>query len=169
MPRGGAGQHSPLGFFGNCRNSSGVAFRPKLEWILPGLLWLWLFAHLRAEWTLNSQYNYGWAVPFLGALLFYLRWQRRPDIAVTRQGNRAVVVAGWVLLVLLFPLRVIEEANPDWRFLSWVLALSVSAFSLLALARAGAGRGWPTSLSRFVSVSSRCPGPSSSKTSWSKQ
>ncbi len=108
---------------------------------MPGLLWLWLFAHLRAEWTLNSQYNYGWAVPFLGALLFYLRWQRRPRGEVTRQKSRAASVAGWVILLLLFPVRIIEEANPDWRFLSWLLALSVSAFSLLTLSRAG-GMPW---------------------------
>src|SRR5204863_1298001 len=43
-------------------------------------------------------------------------------------------------LALLFPIRVIEEANPDWRFLSWVLAFCVIDFSLLSLLRAGGAR-----------------------------
>ena len=122
-----------------------MALRSKVGWILPGLLWLWVFAHLRVEWTLNSQYNYGWAVPFLAALLFYLRWRRRPAPAVL-EATRASGIAGWMLLILLFPVRIIEEANPDWRLLSWVLALSVTMFSLLLLFRAG-GNAW---LSHFA-------------------
>jgi exosortase/archaeosortase family protein len=42
-----------------------------------------------------------------------------------------------VVLLLLLPIRVIEEANPDWRLLSWVLALCVIDFSLLTIFRAG--------------------------------
>jgi exosortase len=45
-------------------------------------------------------------------------------------------------LALLFPIRVIEEANPDWRFVSWILAFCVIDFSLLSLFRAG--RSWLT-------------------------
>jgi hypothetical protein len=107
-----------------------MAFQRKPGWILPALLWLWLFLHLRHEWTLNSQYNYGWAVPFAAALILYLRWQSRP--APSPMAATALVTgAVWVLLLLLFPLRVIEEANPDWRLLSWMLALVISALSLL--------------------------------------
>jgi exosortase len=47
----------------------------------------------------------------------------------------------WAILLLLLPIRVIEEANPDWRLLSWVLASSVAGFSLLALYRVG-GPEW---------------------------
>jgi exosortase len=119
-----------------------MAFRSKFGWLIPGLLWLWLFVHLHSEWTYNAQYNYGWAVPFLGLLLFYFRWQRRPaprpDAAT---GRAAALGAMWLLLLLLFPVRVIEEANRDWRLLSWVLALCAVAFSLLSIYRAG-GVGW---------------------------
>lgn len=118
-----------------------MAFRSKFEWILPGLLWVWLFAHLQSEWSLNSQYNYGWAVPFLGALIFYFRWQRRPAPAVACEKTGLSTFAAWAILILLLPIRLIEEANPDWRFLSWALALSVVAFTLLALLRAG-GTPW---------------------------
>ena len=75
-------------------------------------------------------------------------------------------MGGWIILILLLPLRVIEEANPDWRLLSWTLALSVAAFSLLTVGRAGGapwlrhfifpicfflvGVPWPVQLENFV-------------------
>ena len=123
--------------------------RPQLQAqlaavVVPFLLWLGLFFHLHVEWTFNAQYNYGWAVPFLALLLFYFRWQRRPaPQPVGAPGRRAALGGRWFLLLLFFPLRVIEEANPDWRLLSWVLALSVVTFSLLSIFRAG-GTRWLT-------------------------
>jgi exosortase len=117
-------------------------FRAQLvPWILPGVLWGWLFFHLSAEWTLNPQYNYGWSAPFLALLLFYFRWQQRPSPEAPLQTRSLASAGGWILLALLFPLRIIEEANPDWRFLSWILALVVIAISFLSLARAG-GMSW---------------------------
>ena len=108
-------------------------------WIVPGLLWFWLFFHLHDEWTLHAQYNYGWAVPFLAAFIFHLRWTDRPapqpDAAVAAFALRSV------LLVLLFPVRLIEEANPDWRLLSWTLALVVVGYSILLLWGLG-GPAW---------------------------
>lgn len=118
-----------------------MGFRAKLVWILPVLLWLWLFAHLSWEWTLNSQYNYGWAVPFLGALVLYLRWQRRPAPDLHGHGLVMAKLGMLSVLLLLLPVRIIEEANPDWRLLSWVLALCVIDFSLLSVFRAG-GASW---------------------------
>lgn len=112
-------------------------------WLVPGLLWLWLFGHLRVEWTLNPQYNFAWGVPFLALLLFYFRWQRRPGPGLGAQNNAMITVSMAFTLALLFPIRVIEEANPDWRLLSWVLALCVIDFSLLSLLRAGGAR-WLT-------------------------
>jgi exosortase len=106
-------------------------------WIVSTALWLWLFFHLHVEWSLNPQYNYGWAVPFLALLLFYFRWQQRPPPAGTLRNRGAITGAMWLLLAALLPIRVIEEANADWRLLSWLLALSVIAFSLLSLTRAG--------------------------------
>jgi exosortase len=110
-------------------------------WLVPALLSVWVFAHLHVEWTLNPQYNYGWAVPFLALLLFYFRWQRRPGPDIGARNNVMVRLAMAFALTLLFPIRVIEEANPDWRFLSWILALCVVDFSLLSLLRTG-GRRW---------------------------
>ncbi len=109
-------------------------------WLVPGLLWLWLFSHLRVEWSLNPQYNYGWGVPFLALLLFYFRWQRRPAPEIGARNNAMAKVSMAFALALLFPIRVIEEANPDWRLLSWVLAFCVIDFSLLTILRAGGAR-----------------------------
>jgi exosortase len=133
--------YSRLGFSRNYRNSFAVGFRSKVVWIVPCLLWLWLFVHLSWEWTLNSQYNYGWAVPFLGALIFYLRWQRRPAPDLHGRGLFMAKVGMAAVLVLLLPIRVIEEANPDWRLLSWMLAVCVIDFWLLTLFRLG-GATW---------------------------
>jgi len=47
--------------------------------LLPlAFLWWRLVDHLRLEWTVNPQYAYGWAVPFLCA---YLLWQRLRNAA----------------------------------------------------------------------------------------
>ncbi|HEX8679671.1 MAG TPA: exosortase/archaeosortase family protein, partial [Chthoniobacterales bacterium] len=93
------------------------------------------------EWSLHEQYNYGWAVPFLGALLFYQRWGLKappsdpvPDAALAQ-------AARWTLLVALLPVRVVQEANPDWRLLSWTLGAIVVAYTFLEIGRAG-GMAW---------------------------
>src|SRR5205085_6279996 len=86
-------------------------------WIAAAALWLWLFVHLHVEWSLNAQYNYGWAVPFLALLLFYFRWQRRPAPDIGARNNMMIKLGVALDLALLFPIRVIEEANPDWRLL----------------------------------------------------
>ncbi|HKQ40167.1 MAG TPA: exosortase/archaeosortase family protein [Verrucomicrobiae bacterium] len=113
-----------------------MALAGKTQWILPALLWLWLGVHLQQEWSLNSQYSYGWAVPFLGALILYLRWQRAPRPVAPDKRLRAIGII-WLLLLLLLPIRLVEEANPDWRFLSWLLALDIVAVSLLWMFMAG--------------------------------
>ncbi len=130
--------------------------------IVPGALWLWVCWHLHDEWTLNPQYNYGWAVPFLAALLFYLRWPGRP-VAGKPPHGAVVAVAMWILLVLLLPIRAIEEANPDWRLLSWTLALIVAGYSLLALYRTGGKRPCGTLRSRFACHWSPCRGRCNSR------
>src|SRR5689334_7902178 len=103
------------------RGSFSAMSRPLLLrtlacWIAVAALWAWLFFHLQVEWTLNPQYNYGWGVPFLALLLFYFRWQRRPPPDISGRNDVMVRVSMAVTLVLLLPIRVVEEANPDWRF-----------------------------------------------------
>jgi exosortase len=118
-----------------------MALRDRaIEWLVPSVLWLWLFYHLHDEWTLNSQYTYGWTVPFFGALIFFFRWQRRPRPGARPRSGFTLLLL-WLILLTLLPLRVVEVANPDWRLLGWVLGLLVVSFTLVFLAQMG-GREW---------------------------
>jgi exosortase len=47
----------------------------------------------------------------------------------------------YLILLPLLPLRVIEEANPDWRSLGWILALLMVSYTLVSLTRVG-GPPW---------------------------
>ena len=99
--------------------------------------WLLFFNELRGEWATNAQYNYGYVVPLLGAALFWRRWPERP-VAAPGQSALAGFIAGGLLLLLL-PLRVILEANPEWRLIYWLHGFLVLGLSFCLLYRAG---GW---------------------------
>jgi exosortase len=125
----------------------------RLRLILAGivlvLLWGVLFRHLSGEWSVNEQYNYGWFVPFFAAYLFWLRWQDRPGIEIPnlkfeirkRQAIAALVVIP--ALLLLFPLRLFEIANPDWRPLGWLHAAIAVSVTLALIWKIG-GKPWLT-------------------------
>lgn len=103
-----------------------------------GWLWAMLINDLRIEWTLNPQYGYGWAVPFLCAFLLWKQWEfsvgRQPAAARDFHRLSAGFYFPLVLLALLFaPTRLIEEANPEWRLVSWALALEVVGLTLLLI------------------------------------
>jgi exosortase len=105
-----------------------------------GLLWLQVIHHLQNEWSFNPQYGYGWIVPLLVLFLLWKRWPNRP--VATISGGRTVAAAFITLcVVLLFPVRFVAEANPDWRLLSWILALSAVVISFCYLFLAG-GSSW---------------------------
>lgn len=101
--------------------------------------WLLLFDELCGEWKINPQYNYGWLVPLLGAVLIYMRWPDRPS-AVPPESGRWTAVAGAGLLALLLPVRITLEANPEWRLLYWLHGFEVLGLSCCLLYRLG---GWP--------------------------
>jgi exosortase len=128
-------------------SSSMPSRRPgPLAWSLIGgtaiflLLWLELVNHLKAEWSLNPQYSYGWLVPLLALFLLWKRWDTRPPAAPPRSVLvPGIIVAGCAFTLL--PLRLIAEANPDWRLISWALALDVILISLSAIYFSG-GIAW---------------------------
>jgi exosortase len=98
-----------------------------------GFLWFTLINNLRVEWTLNPQYNYGWAVPFL---CLYLAWRKiqNPEVRIQESESSPVAVAGFFLLAFLFaPTKLVEEANPEWRLVAWALAVEVVGLTLLAI------------------------------------
>ncbi|MFN2507793.1 MAG: exosortase/archaeosortase family protein [Chthoniobacterales bacterium] len=109
-----------------------AATRNKVDWLAVatfGLLWLEIVARLRFEWSVNPQYGYGWTVPFLAGYIFWRRWQRAPARAEPVSALLPVL-AMIGAATLLVPVRLIQEANPDWRLLSWTMALAGIAISL---------------------------------------
>jgi exosortase len=130
----------------------------SIVWLVLALsaLWLICFRHLSAEWSYNEQYSYGWFVPIFALYLFWLRWEDRPEAEIRRQstggetGDRhssfvirhsIAVLITVVALFLLFPIRLIEVANPDWRPISWLHTIIAVALTLLVLWRLG-GKPW---------------------------
>jgi exosortase/archaeosortase family protein len=99
-------------------------------------LWFVLVNDLRVEWTVNPQYGYGWAVPFLCAFLIWQRIQK-PDFKSQSSGDRLPSSIFYFLLalgaLLYAPTRLVEEANPDWRLVSWALAIEVIGLTLCLL------------------------------------
>jgi exosortase len=129
------------------------------------LVWLELISRLRFEWSINPQYGYGWTVPFLAAYIFWRRWQTAPSPSAPEfrmiPGLLIILAAGF-----LIPVRLIQEANPDWRLLSWAMALSAGIITASGIYLAGGMRWvrhfafpilfflvavpWPTNLEQFV-------------------
>src|SRR5947209_12035509 len=121
----------------------------RLAWVFTicafGVVWLELIKQLKPEWWLNPQYNYGLVVPLLSLYLFWKRWRTRP--APTASSLRVFAICVIALAATLFlPVRFIAEANPDWRLLSWAIALLIASSSVSSLYLAG-GRPW---LSHFA-------------------
>jgi exosortase len=103
------------------------------------VLWFEAINQLKAEWSLNPQYGYGWSVPFLALYLLWRRWSGRP--VPCPPDSRVLPIALIAFCALLFfPIRFVAEANPDWRLLSWALALIAVAMSILWIFLTG---GWP--------------------------
>ena len=97
-------------------------------------LWIRLVEQLRWEWTFNPQYGYGWAVPCLCLYLAFRRTraaappaQPAPQPACTPAGTWLLAVAA----LLYAPIRFVQQANPEWRLVSWALAFEVIAMTLL--------------------------------------
>jgi len=110
-----------------------------------GALWFVLCRYLSGEWRLNDQYSYGWFVPFFVAFLFWLRWEDRPRPESRGQRSdvgswcAAILIVGSA--IILFPVRLFEVANPDWRPLGWLHTGAVVAITLAIIYSAG-GRSW---------------------------
>lgn len=119
-----------------------TAARTRVDWIAAaafGLLWLEIVSRLRFEWTINPQYGYGWTVPFLAA---YILWRRLRTAPVAERPASMLLPATTMvgLALALVPVRLIQEANPDWRILSWTMALAGVVISLGAMYLAGGPR-----------------------------
>src|SRR5437764_14814261 len=107
---------------------------PLILWVgvvVFGYLWFVLLKQLSLEWSANAQYSYGWSVPVLCGLLARKRWTTRPALCSPLRPSWAVIVAAFLALIIL-PTRVVQEAMPDWRPLTWLLGASVLGTTLCA-------------------------------------
>jgi exosortase len=104
------------------------------------LVWIELSSRLRFEWSINPQYGYGWAVPFLAGYFFWRRYQNAPPASPP---SFRFLFATLIIVpaLLLSPIRLIQEASPDWRLLSWGMALCVALITAAGIYLSG-GRGW---------------------------
>jgi exosortase len=103
------------------------------------MVWWFLCDRLRVDWTVNAQYSYGWVVPLLGLGVFWRRWVWRPDPVPAGRARAGVLVGAALLLALTLPIRLVEEANPEWRLLLWAHALQAVGLTLAVLVGLG---GW---------------------------
>jgi exosortase len=117
-----------------------AAWPPPVTLFFFALLWFEVINQLKGEWWINPQYGYGWSVPFLALYLFWKRWSGRPDPTLPRSRVLPITFLACSAF-LFFPIRFVAEANPDWRLLSWMLALVAVTISLSFLFMAG-GRPW---------------------------
>lgn len=108
--------------------------------VLVATIWVGLVNQLRVEWAINPQYSYGWGVPILAAYLLLKRWPDRPE-PTTPGLPAAITLMASLAFFALLPVRLFQEANPDWRFVSWTYAIVVLALTFLGIYFTG-GRGW---------------------------
>src|SRR5262245_30281166 len=80
------------------------------------IYWLVLAYELRIDWHINAQYSYGWVVPLLTLGLVARRSTSRPA-AKPGQKKQVLVWVSSILLLLLLPIRLAREANPEWRMI----------------------------------------------------
>ena len=102
-----------------------------LPLVLFGTLWYLLIKHLSVRWAVNPQYSFGWFVPVISAYLFLIRWRSRPAVEFAHSA-----VAKWVFCTAgfaLLPTWLVEQPNPDWRLISWLLAFEIVTLSLCAI------------------------------------
>lgn len=98
-------------------------------------LWLPLLNHLRLEWEINEQYQYGFFVPLLAAYLAWLRWADRPSPRPLESRGLLNFTAS-AALIAIWLLMIVEGANQDWRLLSclWTgLVVLVTGLGVLAV------------------------------------
>jgi exosortase len=90
-------------------------------WVLIGLgaCWLLFFDELRGEWQTNAQYSFAYVMPMLTAVLVWRRWLERPETSIHKSASLVCLISA-ALLLLQLPLRLVVQANPEWRMIYWL-------------------------------------------------
>lgn len=85
-------------------------------------------------------YAYGWAVPVLALYLARERWLTRPATAVAPGSVPILWIGTLALLVAWVPVRVVQEANPDWVKVNWAMMALACGITLGAFWAKGGTR-----------------------------
>jgi exosortase len=109
-------------------------------WAALAVWWALVLRHLNIEWQLNEHYSYGPLVPLLSAYLVWQGWERR-GTAKPPQRNFGLAFLAALIVASYFPLRLVQESNPDWRLVSWASAIGAVVLTWIAIDAAG-GRPW---------------------------
>ncbi|HWA87433.1 MAG TPA: exosortase/archaeosortase family protein, partial [Opitutus sp.] len=121
------------------------AAQSRAAWAASFLLllaaWMLVWNQQRLEWSVNPTYAYGWAVPLLAGYLFYERWRSRPAAAQTAEWAPAWLAPAAILLAVYLPVRVVQEANPDWVKINWIMTGLMVGLSFCAVYSVGGRRG----------------------------
>ena len=107
--------------------------------LIAAVVWGGMILKFTSDWSTNAQYEFGYFVPFFIAFLLFRRCSSRPQ--PEHDISRWVILAvGLFTLMLLLPIRTVQEANPDWRPFNWFYASVVLALSLVPFALIGGCR-----------------------------
>jgi exosortase len=98
-----------------------------------------LIKHLSVYWTVDAQYSFGWFGPVICAYLFFIRWITRPLTGPAPSPGAEWVF--WIACLAFLPTWLVEQPNPDWRLITWLLTLEIVILSLCAIYFVG-GRSW---------------------------
>jgi Transmembrane exosortase (Exosortase_EpsH) len=110
-----------------------------LPLIVFAALWFLLIKHLSLYWITDPQYSYGWFGPVICAYLLFIRWITRPSTEPAI--SRRVEWVFWIACAAFLPTWLVEQPNPDWHLLTWLLTLEVIILSLCAVYFMG-GKSW---------------------------
>jgi exosortase len=111
--------------------------------LLLAVLWGVAWNEQRIEWSINDQYAYGWLIPVVLILLCAMRWPQRdpanpPENPIIRWAGLGLIGA---LFAAQMPLRLIQEANGDWRLIAWLQGFQLVAIGLVGVYLLG-GTNW---------------------------
>jgi exosortase len=97
-------------------------------------VWIWTWLYLTTEWSVNEQYQFGFAVPPLG---LYLAWRNWP-VSLSAGTKSWVVfhVLAWLVLLLAEILRL---TDPFWRLTGGLWIAGATLLTVGFLAQVG---GW---------------------------
>ena len=119
------------------------------DWKLVGtnlllLVTLWgdLILSLVEEWMVDDQYQFGFLMPFFVIYLVILRWEDRPQKQLPNKLlAQGVAIALLSAVFLLYPFKILQEANPEWRMLLWIQAIITYGLTL-GIIYSWAGKSW---------------------------